>query len=177
MNQCIHYTDLLTWFMGKPVEVFAYTDNLAHSYTEAEDMGLALVKFENGAYGMIEGTINTYPNNLSDTAAVFGEKGCVSLGGKFLDVPERWKFENLPESVEETIRLFDIPENGAGHIPFYRNVVNAIEGSEELLTTPEDARAAVELILAIYRSAADGRPVKLPLSEGSTLDFVGRFER
>lgn len=177
MNQCIHYTDLLCWFMGRPTEVFAYTDNLTHPYTEAEDMGLALVKFDNGSYGMIEGTINTYPNNLSDTAAVFGEKGCMSLGGKFLDVPERWKFENLPESMEETIAQFGIQNMGSGHVPFYQNVVNAIEGKEELLTSPEDARASIELILAIYKSAAEGRPVKLPLESGSTMDFAGRFER
>jgi predicted dehydrogenase len=68
MNQCIHNIDLLRWMMGNEVaEVFAYTDNLEHPYIEAEDLGIALVKFANGAYGIIEGTTDIYPRNLEET--------------------------------------------------------------------------------------------------------------
>lgn len=177
MNQCIHYTDLLTWFMGEPEEVFAFTDNLAHPYIEAEDMGLALVKFKNGSYGMIEGTVNTYPNNLSDSAAVFGDKGTVSVTGKYLDEVQRWSFEVGPQSPAESMVRYGIADMGTGHVPFYRDVVEAIEKKRPLSVTAENARASVELILAIYRSAAEGRPVKLPLESGSTMDFLGRFDR
>ena len=72
MNQCIHYTDLLQWTFGDADEVFAYTDRLTHPYIEAEDMGLALIRFKNGAYATVEGTVNVFPNNLSDALAVFG---------------------------------------------------------------------------------------------------------
>lgn len=174
MNQCIHYTDLLTWFMGKPVEVFAYTDNLNHSYTEAEDMGLAVVKFENGSYGMIEGTINTYPNNLNDSMAVFGSEGTASVKGKFLENAERWEFANIPSDLDETINYYGIEDNGTGHVPFYRNVKDTLEGNGELLTSAEEARAAIELILAIYESAAKNMKISLPLSAGSTIDYVDR---
>lgn len=62
MNQCIHNIDLLRWMMGDDIdEVFAYTDQLEHDYLEAEDLGLAVVKFKNGSYGLIEGTTNVYP--------------------------------------------------------------------------------------------------------------------
>jgi len=65
MNQCIHNIDLLRWMMGDDVEeVMAYTDQMQHSYLEAEDLGLAIVKFTNGSYGLIEGTTNIYPRNL-----------------------------------------------------------------------------------------------------------------
>ena len=94
MNQCIHYTDLLQWMFGDADEVFAYTDRLTHPYIEAEDMGLALIRFKNGAYATVEGTVNVYPNNLSDALAVFGETGTVSVSGKYLDQVERWQFEN-----------------------------------------------------------------------------------
>ena len=177
MNQCIHYTDLLTWCMGRPTEVFAYTDNLAHPYTEAEDMGLALVKFDNGSYGMIEGTINTYPKNLNDSMAIFGTEGTVSVSGKFLDEVERWEFETIPSDLKETVAHYGIADHGTGHAPFYQNVVAALEGREELMTSPEDARAAIELILAIYESSATGQPVKLPLKKGATVDYVGLFNR
>lgn len=177
MNQCIHYTDLLTWCMGTPIEVFAYTDNLAHPFTEAEDMGLALVKFDNGSYGMIEGTINTYPKNLNDSMAIFGTEGTVSVSGKFLDEVERWEFETIPSDLKETVAHYSIADQGTGHAPFYKNVVAALEGREELMTSPEDARSAIELILAIYESSATGKPVKLPLEKGATIDYVGLFDR
>lgn len=177
MNQCIHYTDLLTWCMGKPVEVFAFTDNLTHPYTEAEDMGLALVKFENGSYGLIEGTINTYPKNLRDSMSVFGTEGTVAVSGKFLDEVERWEFENIPSDIHETVSYYGIIDNGTGHAPFYKNVVETLQGKAELLTSPEEARAAIELILAIYESSATGKPVKLPLEKGATIDYIGLFDR
>ena len=72
MNQCIHNLDLLLWLMGGEVtEVFAYTDRLTHPYIEAEDIGLALVKFKNGGYGVIEGTTNIYPANFEETLSLF----------------------------------------------------------------------------------------------------------
>ena len=83
MNQCIHNIDLLRWMMGdKITEVMAYTDRLAHNYIAAEDLGLALVRFANGSYGVIEGTTNIYPKNLEETLYLFGEKGTVKAGGK-----------------------------------------------------------------------------------------------
>ena len=46
---------------------------------------------------------------------------------------------------------------------------------EELIADGEAGKRALELVLAIYKSAAEGKPVKLPLKECSTMDFVGRF--
>lgn len=115
MNQCIHYTDLLQWMFGDADEVFAYTDRLTHPYIEAEDMGLALIRFKNGAYATVEGTVNVYPNNLSDALAVFGETGTVSVSGKYLDQVERWQFENgtgFPSGGDRKIRRC-----GHGHGP------------------------------------------------------------
>lgn len=176
MNQCIHYTDLLQWFMGCDVkEVMAYTDRLAHPYVETEDLGLALVKFENGAYGMIEGTINVYPKNLSDSMALFGRTGTVSLSGKTLDDVQAWNFEGGPQSRDEALERFKVSPMGGGHTPLYQNVIDAIERGAPLLCPPEDGRKALELVLAIYRSAYEHRPVKLPLEEISTTDFLEMF--
>ena len=72
MNQCIHNIDLLRWMMGNDVdEVMAYTDQLEHPYLEAEDLGMAIIKFTNGSYGLIEGTTNVYPKNLEETLYIF----------------------------------------------------------------------------------------------------------
>lgn len=176
MNQCIHYTDLLQWIMESSVdEVFAYTDRMTHPYIEAEDLGLAVLKFKNGAYATIEGTINTYPKNLSDAMAIFGETGTVSLKGKALDDVEAWSFAEGPQSRDEAIKEFGIENMGAGHAPLYKYAIGVIKGEPDDLCPAKDSRKALELILAIYKSAATNRPVTLPLNNVATTDFEGRF--
>lgn len=180
MNQCIHNIDLLRWMMGNDVdEVMAYTDQLEHSYLEAEDLGMALVKFKNGSYGLIEGTTNVYPKNLEETLYIFGQKGTVKAGGTSDNIIEEWAFEDKlddPEYVKETYG--ENPPNvyGFGHTPLYADVIDAIQNNREPYVTGEDGKRALEMILAIYKSAAEHRPVKLPLDKCSTLDFVGRFD-
>lgn len=177
MNQCIHYTDLLQWVMGSEVsEVFAYTDRMAHPYIEAEDLGLAILKFKNGAYASIEGTVNVFPKNLSDSMAIFGEKGTVSLEGKTLDDVKAWNFESGPKSRDEAIEEYNIKDMGSGHIPLYRYAVDVINGNDDKICTASDARKALELILAIYKSASEHRVIELPLNNCKTTDFIGRFD-
>ena len=66
---------------------------------------------------------------------------------------------------------------GYGHTPLYADVIDAIKTGREPYVTAEDGRRALELVLAIYKSAAEGRAVKLPLEDCSTMDFAGRFDR
>jgi UDP-N-acetyl-2-amino-2-deoxyglucuronate dehydrogenase len=101
MNQCIHNIDLLRWMMGNEIdEVFAYTAQLAHPYLEAEDLGLALVKFKNGSYGIIEGTTNVYPKNLEETLYLFGTTGTAKAGGKSVNIIEEWAFADTVDDAE-----------------------------------------------------------------------------
>lgn len=181
MNQCIHNIDLLRWMMGNEVvEVSAYTDRLNHDYIQAEDLGLALVKFSSGAYGLIEGTTNIYPKNLEETLYLFGEKGTVKAGGHSVNIIEDWLFADGlddPEYVKATYH--ENPPNvyGFGHTPLYTDVVAAIREDRAPYVTAEDGRRALEMVLAIYKSAAEGQSVKLPLEKCSTMDFMGRFNQ
>ncbi len=180
MNQCIHNIDILRWLMGGEVaQVFAYTDRQTHGYIEAEDIGLALVKFKNGAYGVIEGTVNVYPRNLEETLTLLGETGTVRAGGKSLNVIEEWKFSDADDSgaVKGQFAENPAPVMGLGHTRVYRDVIDAIENDRVPAISAEDGRSAIELILAIYDSAATGKPVDLPLSGGATIDYVGRFDQ
>ncbi len=177
MNQCIHYTDLLGWILGDAEEVFAYTDRLSHPYIEAEDMGLALVKFKSGAYAVIEGTVNVYPNNLSDSMAFFGETGTVSVSGKYLDRAERWQFADGTASLEDSLKKYGVEDMGAGHTPVYRDMIAAVAEGREPVCSGTEGRKALELVLGIYASAASGAPVRFPLERGSTMDYVGRFDK
>lgn len=180
MNQCIHNIDLLRWMMGDEIEeVMAYTDQIEHPYLEAEDLGMALIKFKNGSYGLIEGTTNVYPKNLEETLYIFGEYGTVKAGGTSDNIIEEWSFADKldePEYVKATYH--ENPPNvyGFGHTPLYADVIDAIENGREPYVDGEAGKRALELVLAIYKSAAEHRPVKLPLTDCSTLDFVGRFD-
>ena len=179
MNQCIHNIDLLRWMMGDDVEeVVGMTDQLNHLYLECEDLGIALVKFKNGSYGVIEGTTDVYPKNLEETLYLFGEKGTVKAGGTSVNKIEAWQFADELDTEQDIIEEFhENPPNiyGFGHTPLYSDMIEAIQNNREPHVNAEAGRRALELVLAIYKSAAEGRPVTLPLKNISTMDFQGRF--
>lgn len=179
MNQCIHNIDLLRWMMGDEIEeVCGMTDRLNHPYIEAEDLGIALIKFKNGAYGIVEGTTDIFPHNLEETLYLFGQKGTVKAGGHSVNIIEEWNFADcLDEPEEVKAKFHENPPNiyGYGHIPLYKDVIEAIENDRAPKVDAKAGKRALELVLAIYKSAAEGTRVKLPLDECSTLDFKGRF--
>ncbi|MBJ2357870.1 Gfo/Idh/MocA family protein [Sphaerochaeta sp. S2] len=179
MNQCIHNIDLLRWMMGNEVtEVFAYTDKLNHPYIEAEDLGIALIRFANGSYGIIEGTTDIYPKNLEETLYLFGEKGTVKAGGQSVNIIEEWRFADMLDDAEEVKATYhENPPNvyGFGHTPLFADVIEAIRTDRQPKVTAEDGKRALELVLAIYKSAAEGKPVRFPLEDCATTDFAGRF--
>ena len=179
MNQCIHNIDLLRWMMGDDVvEVIGMTDRLHHDYIEAEDMGIALVKFANGSYGIIEGTTDIYPKNLEETLYLFGEKGTVKAGGASVNKIEEWIFSDILDDPDDVKSRFnENPPNvyGYGHTPLYEDVIEAIQSNRNPYVDAKAGRRALELVLAIYKSSATGAPVKLPLGDCSTMDFAGQF--
>lgn len=179
MNQCIHNIDLLRWMLGDEVtEVIGMTDRLNHDYIEAEDLGIALVKFANGAYGIIEGTTDIYPKNLEETLYLFGEKGTVKAGGQSVNMIEEWNFSDMLDDAEEVkAQYHEAPPNvyGYGHTPLYADVIDAIQNNRPPYVDARAGKRALELVLAIYLSAATGASVKLPLDQCKTTQFKGRF--
>ena len=180
MNQCIHNIDLLRWMMGDEIEeVVGMTDKLNHDYIDAEDLGIALIKFKNGAYGIVEGTTDIYPCNLEETLYLFGEKGTVKAGGHSVNVIEEWNFADLLDNPEEVKAKFhENPPNvyGFGHTPLYADVIDAIKNNRQPKVDAYAGKRALELVLAIYKSAYEGKVVKLPLEKCSTIEFKGRFD-
>ena len=119
-----------------------------------------------------------YPKNLEETLYIFGEKGTVKAGGEAVNIIDEWKFADYFNDEEEIKKeCAENPPNvyGFGHSKLYKNVIAAIEGREKLVCDGEAGRRALELVLGIYKSAATGMPVKFPLTECSTMDFVNRF--
>ena len=180
MNQCIHSIDLLRWMLGDGVtEVMAYTDNLNHPYIQAEDLGLALVRFESGAYGVVEGTTNVYPKNLEETLYLFGEQGTVKIGGTSTNNIDVWQFADQREEDAALQGLQEATSNvyGNGHTAVYADMMDAIVHDRAPYIDAQAGRRALEMILAMYQSAATGMPVKLPLKDVASLDFTGRFDK
>lgn len=180
MNQCIHNIDLLRWMMGDEIDcVVGMTDRLKHDYIEAEDLGIALIKFKNGSYGIIEGTTNVYPSNLEETLYLFGEKGTVKAGGSSVNIIEEWRFSDaLDDPREVKAQFHENPPNvyGYGHTPLYENVIHAIETDTQPYVDAAAGKRALELVLAIYRSAATGEIIRFPLQDCNTMEFQGRFD-
>ncbi len=178
MNQCIHGIDLLRWMMGDEIEeVYGVTRQQFHHYLEAEDVGMAVVKFKNGAVGTIEGTTNVYPKNLEETLYLFGEKGTVKLGGKSTNNIDVWDFADETDEDNKNKGLEEQTSNvyGNGHTSLFRDVIEAIEQDRKPYVDAVAGRNALELVLSIYKSQKEGKPVKLPLTDFASTDMKGEF--
>lgn len=178
MNQCIHGIDLLRWMMGDEVEeVYGATRQQFHDYLEAEDVGMAVVKFKNGAVGTIEGTTNVYPKNLEETLYVFGENGTVKIGGTSTNSIDVWDFADETEADSKNKGLEEATSNvyGNGHTSLFADVMDAIENDRKPYVDAVAGRNALEMILAIYKSQKTGQPVKLPLENFASTDMEGEF--
>lgn len=179
MNQCIHGIDLLRWMMGDEVdEIYAQTAQQFHHYLECEDIGMAVVKFKNGAIGTIEGTTNVFPKNLEETLFLFGETGTVKIGGTSTNNIDVWQFSDQRPEDKDLVGLQEATSNvyGNGHMLVYADMIDAIERDRVPYIDARAGRRALEMILSIYQSAATGFPVKLPLKGVSCTDFTGRFD-
>ena len=178
MNQCIHGIDLLRWMLGNEIdEVYGVTKQQFHDYLEAEDIGMAVVKFKNGAVATIEGTTNVYPQNLEETLYLFGETGTVKLGGKSTNNIDVWNFADETEEDQANKGLEEATSNvyGNGHTSLYADVIDAIENDRAPYVDAYAGRNALELVLAIYKSQKEGKAVKLPLDKFASVDMTGEF--
>lgn len=142
MNQCIHNIDLLQWMLGGEIErLYSETDTFIRDI-ETEDFGAILMRFKNGAVGIVEGSVCVYPKNLEESLSIFGEKGTVVIkNGKI----ETWVFEDerdYDKVVEE--------EENLGHIPLYKDFIDAINLNREPLVNGEEGKKAIEIILKAY---------------------------
>jgi UDP-N-acetyl-2-amino-2-deoxyglucuronate dehydrogenase len=164
LNQASHYVDLMQW-LGGPVEsVIAKTATLARRI-EAEDTGVAVLKYRSGALGTIEVTMLTYPRNLEGSITLIGEKGTVKVGGTAVNKVEHWQFADYDDDDRLVEQAGTAPPTvyGFGHAAYYRNVVEVLRGAEKPETDGRGGRKSLELVLAIYESARTGREVPLPL--------------
>ncbi|MEG0392709.1 MAG: Gfo/Idh/MocA family oxidoreductase [Anaerovoracaceae bacterium] len=178
MNQCIHGIDLLRWMMGDEIEeIYGATRQQFHDYLEAEDVGMAVIKFKNGAIGTIEGTTNVYPKNLEETLYMFGKTGTVKIGGTSTNNIDVWDFADETEEDSKNKGLIEETSNvyGNGHTSLFADVIEAIEQDRAPYVDAYAGRNALEVVLAIYKSQKTGQPVKMPLTEFASIQMKGEF--
>jgi UDP-N-acetyl-2-amino-2-deoxyglucuronate dehydrogenase len=164
MNQASHYIDLVQWLAGPVESVIAKTATLGRRI-ESEDTGAAVLRFRNGAIGVIEVTMLTYPRNLEGSITLIGERGTARIGGTAVNRVEAWQFADYDDDDKQVEAAQSSPPTvyGFGHLPYYENVVKVLRGEAEPDTDGRHGRKSLELILAIYESAKTGREVPLPL--------------
>jgi len=161
-NQASHHIDILQWVMGPAETVSAMTATRLASI-EAEDTGVAILRFRNGALGVIEATTATRPTDLEGSLSILGEGGSVVIGGFAMDRLLAWQFAE-PRAGDE--RIFEThgenPTQPAwNHEEYLRAVVDTINRGNKALVDGLEARKSLELITAIYESAELGQEVSL----------------
>jgi UDP-N-acetyl-2-amino-2-deoxyglucuronate dehydrogenase len=164
MNQASHYIDLLDWLIGPVESVQAYTATLARDI-EVEDSGVMSVRWRSGALGSVSVTMLTYPKNLEGSITIIGERGTVRVGGVAVNEIQHWEFadkrpedEKVKSASYETTSVY-----GFGHPLYYDNVIKVLRGEAEPDTDGREGLKTLEVLIATYLSARDGRRVALPL--------------
>lgn len=161
-NQASHHIDLLLWFMGEPVSLFASGTTVLH-HIETEDTATVLIKFRHGATGIVQATTCVQPKDLEGSLALFGTKGTVEIGGFAANKMRTWMFED--ESPDDEKILEEWGENPSewayNHGEFYKDVLNTLSGNRRALIDGIEGRRSLEVIHAIYESIETGREVAL----------------
>lgn len=164
MNQASHYVDLLDWLIGPVESVQAMTGTLARDI-EVEDTGVLNVRWRSGALGSMCVTMLTYPKNLEGSILILGEKGTVRIGGVAVNDIQHWEFADQRDYDTQihTANYETTSVYGFGHPLYYKNVVDVLRGEAEPETDGREGLKSLELLIAAYMSARDGRTVPLPL--------------
>jgi len=177
MNQAIHTVDLLAWLMGPVEEIQAQMATLAHKRIEVEDVATATLKFANGALGIIEATTAAYPGYLK-RIELHGSEGTAVLEEEDLKAWDFAKKLRSDAAILKTMKTKKSKGGGAadpsaighhGHTMQFKDFVQAIRTDGTPAVDGHEGRRAVEIILAIYKSATTGRTVKLPLKSDPKL--------
>ena len=182
MNQGVHTVDLLVATMGRPVEVFAYTGTLAHERIEVEDVAVGVVRFENGALGVLHATTAAYPG-LSARLQIHGDRGSIVIDNDELTFvhltprdtsAEERAYGNANTAINQIADYAEASRTAAraagsdptqlalgAHRRQYENFLDALAGTADLRVDLETNRQSIAIISGVYESARTGRAVSL----------------
>lgn len=162
-NQASHHIDLLEWMMGDVQSVFAKSTT-ALVDIETEDTAVVVLKFVNGALGIIEATTATRPRDLEGSISILGSEGAVEISGFAVNEMRHWNFVNETDQDRDVLEKYSVnPPDvyGFGHKAYYEHVVRCIGDGSAALVDGLEGRKSLELISAMYESVETGREVRL----------------
>lgn len=165
LNHAVHHIDLLLWMTGMPQRVTAVMGNLVHTNSEEEDLSMAVLEYENGSMGQITSSLVHHgePQSLlfetekAGIAIPFEVRCSRSMSNGF---PER--DEEAEEELMGRYRQIE-PLTYEGHTGQICDFLEAVETGRPPVCGGQDGRNAIEVIMAVYKAAADGSPVTLPI--------------
>jgi len=162
-NQASHHVDLLEWMMGDVESVYAKSTT-ALAKIQAEDTAVVVLKFVNGALGVIEATTAARPTDLEGSLSLLGEGGTIEIGGFAVNEMKVWRFVEPRDGDTDVLGQYSVnPPSvyGFGHKAYYEHVVKCITENRQHLVDGLVGRKSLELINAIYESIETGREVQL----------------
>jgi len=163
MNQASHYVDLFDWLIGPIDKVQAMMSTTRD--IEVEDTGVLNVRWRSGALGSMSVTMLTYPKNLEGSITILGEKGTVRVGGVAVNDIQHWEFDE-PRDYDDQVKDANYQTTsvyGFGHPLYYKNVIDVLHGDTEPETDGREGLKSLEMLIAAYLSARDGKTISLPL--------------
>ena len=163
MNQASHYVDLIEWLIGPIDKVHAMMSTTRN--IEVEDTGVLNLKWRNGALGSMNVTMLTYPKNLEGSLTILGENGTVRIGGVAVNEIQHWEFDKSKDYDDKIKEASFQPPSvyGFGHTLYYNNVIEVLRGNAEPETDGREGLKSLEILIASYLSARDGKIISLPL--------------
>lgn len=162
INQGIHMVDLLKWVAGPVRSVFARRRTALHDI-EVEDLADAVLEFENGALGVLQASTAIYPG-YPERLDIHGSLGSAVLEGS--DITQ-WAIKGqeaqsggggLPSGASDPGAI-----GHRYHVPVIQDFVDAIREDREPMVSGRDGLETLELVMAIYKSAQEGKEITLPL--------------
>lgn len=163
MNQASHYVDLLDWLIGPVEKVHAMMSTTRD--IEVEDTGVLNISWRNGSLGSMNVTMLAFPKNIEGSITILGEKGSAKVGGVAVNEIQLWEFQDEKDyDVDvESASYQTSSVYGFGHPSYYKNVIDVVKGRAEPETDGREGLKSLEILIAAYLSARDGKTVSLPL--------------
>jgi predicted dehydrogenase len=154
-NQASHHLDLLLWLVGDVETASAYTARQLVDI-ETEDTAVAILRFKNGALGVVEATTAARPKDLEASISILGEGGAVEIGGFATDEVRTWQFQqSLPEDDDIAAGLLRNPEDRSyAHGQYLQQVVAILNGEAAEAVDGEEGLRTIRLIEQLYQASA-----------------------
>ena len=162
MNQAVHHIDMLSWFMGQAETVRSMAATRLVKI-EAEDTGVAIIRYNSGALGVLEATTGARPKDLEGSISILGEKGSVVIGGFFMNQLETWNFADKRPVDDVIFEQYgkNPPELAHNLGEYLKGVVTSLNTKKAALVDGLEGRKSLELITALYESIENEADVQI----------------